>query len=89
MSEPNYEKCYIPKWGQIEDISFLSPKLEIHDNGHGLNGIFIQPTTIHWPKYLCTYAYVVIFLWFYASLLQNCLLEIKDSWFLVADSVTW
>ena len=41
---------------------FLSPKWEIHDSGHGLNGFSIQPTTIRLPKHACTYAYVVIYI---------------------------
>ena len=41
-------KMLYPKTGvKIEDMLFLSPKWEIHDSGHGLNGFSIQPTTIH------------------------------------------
>ena len=40
-------KMFCPKTGsRLKKWYHLSPKWEIHDSGHGLNGFSIQPTTI-------------------------------------------
>ena len=91
-------KMFCSKTGsRLKKLYHLSPKWEIHDSGHGLNGFSIQPTTIHWfeyeglykllPRYTVTRHMLlnihILMHMLLSMLCLCCLLEIKDSWFLI------